>query len=124
MGYWEIVLLSDDCAVKIYEDRGCIDIVLGTVKLEDWVDLGIVVFYITKGQEFIGAFPGDFRERDEQLIRLANILEKHLEQISAIFKDFKRHKPELLAIRDTVMDLYMIRFSNRDDLLKYVPKRK
>jgi hypothetical protein len=124
MGFWELVLLSDDCAIKIYDDRGEILISIGTSTSDNWVGLSNVIFYITNGKEFIGNFEGEIREKDEQLIRLARILENHIEKISTVFKDFEKHKSALLAVRETAMDLHRIQYSNRDDLQKYVPQLK
>jgi hypothetical protein len=116
MGYWKITLLSSNYAIEIDYDRGEIGMAIGSIKMDKWIGLATVVYYVTNGNEFIGLFEGDLRDEDAQFSRLAKILKIHIEKITEVFQDFKKHESSLLLlVSGKIIDKLIIeKYSNRN----------
>ena len=118
MGYWEIIFEHSDCLVEIRDDRGEVCLDLGNkhekTKKEMWFDLSALVFYLSEGQNFIGQFDGQLRERDQQFLRLAGILADYLDKIIPVIgPGYELNKPSLLESNRLVYDLYMEEYRTR-----------
>ena len=114
MGYWEIVLKSIDCLIQISNDRGEISLYLRPNFEENnqiWFSINVVVFYLSKGKNFIGLFEGDLRDQNKQFQRLAQILGDYLDEIIPIMsKDFITRKKNLLEATKVVDQLYIEKY--------------
>ena len=109
MGAWIVILESEECLVEITNDRGEILLSVGPHsggKQKIWLDLRIVVFYLSKGKNYIGIYEGELREKDKQFERLAKILAEYIDDVISIMGgDFEKHKPNLEIAKKQVFEL-------------------
>jgi len=130
MGYWEVILQSKDLFVQVYNDRGEIMLSIGHAQSKDdvWYGLSVLVYFITKGEHFIGSYDGDLIDKDKQLQRLSNILSKYLDDIRGVVEiKYKGNKENLQKTYLEILDLYRkeyLKSRPTRELQKYVPKRK
>jgi hypothetical protein len=129
MGFWEIILTSQDIGIQIYDDRGETMLSMCSNQNKDglWFGLGTVVFFVTNGETFIGSFDGDFADQNKQLERLSVILKKYIDEICIVLgRDYQVNKNGLEAAHNKVVNLYrdkFIRSKTADELAQYLPKK-
>lgn len=88
-GNWVVVLASDDCRLRFFQDRGEVSIAVSPLwsppgwQAGPWFDLPIVTAYLTQGQYTWEYAPGS---TEQQLERLAGILRPYCDQICAMFR--------------------------------------
>jgi hypothetical protein len=130
MRYWEIILRSKGLLVKIYDDRGEIMMSAISARSKDgsWYGLGTLVYFITKGEYFIGRYEGNLLDKDSQMQRLSEILRKYVDEIYEVMgSGFESNRGQLQITHQQVLDLYQEAYRKsrpESDFLKYVPKRK
>ncbi len=104
-GNWVVVLQSDDCRVRIIQDRGEVSVAVGPLwsppgwQAGPWFDLAVITAFLTQGKGTLEYRPG---RTDQQLERLANLLRSHCDQICELFQDkvFQQKRVELELLRD------------------------
>lgn len=128
MGYWEVVLQSDDLLLQIYNDRGEIMLSISPAKsnTDAWYGLGMLIYFITEGERFIGYYNGDLLNKDLQLERLSSILKEYMNEIRDVMKNIGYNKQKLQIAYDKFLELSRAEYSKSraSELSKYVPKRK
>jgi hypothetical protein len=108
--YWEFIFRSDDMSVQIQYDRGEILLSIGRSdsKAEDRHGLATLVYFVTKGAEFIGWYVGQLSNEDGQLQRLSEILNTHFDEIREIMGiNYLSYEEPLQIARQKVLDLYL-----------------
>jgi hypothetical protein len=121
MGNWIVILESTDCLVYFLQDRGYIFLAFGhndnyahdlnaLLKNIQWFGLTALVYYLSKGRNYIGHFEGELREEEKQLERLARIAVAYIDEIIPIIgKDFEKHRSNLLAVNKQILELETLR---------------
>ena len=87
-----------------------LDTLLGFLPLKAHSNLAIglrsLIYFLSNGELYIGVFKGNIRDREKQLERYANLLEKYLDQILPLFgDDHEKYRKGLLAAQQKVSDL-------------------
>jgi hypothetical protein len=99
-GNWAVVLLSNRCRLRFFQDRGTVFLDLGPPHPSpEWQagslhGLNFLIEFLTKGKEM---FEYEHGEIDEQLKRLADALHVYLDQICQAFDqgDLEQDNDEL-----------------------------
>jgi hypothetical protein len=116
MGNWIAILNSPECQIKISRDRGEIRLSLGSHSEETeqmWFGLRTVIFYLSKGKNYISIYEGELREKDKQFERLAKILAEYIDNVISIMgRDFEKHRLNLEMAKKQVFELDTHRSSN------------
>jgi hypothetical protein len=119
MGNWIVILESVDCLVDFTQDRGYIFISFGHnhsgahdlhALLYDfkWFDLMALVYYLSKGKNYIGHYEEELRDKDKQLERLSRITAEYIDKIIPVMgKDFEKHRSNLLAVNKQVLEIQL-----------------
>ena len=107
-GDWEIVLESPSCQIRIGTDRG--EVILGFLPLKAHsnfaVGLRAAIYFLSRGEQYIGVYKGNILDSEKQLEMYANLLEKHLDQILPLFGDgHEKYREDLLIAQQKVNDL-------------------
>ena len=127
MRFWEINLLSKEFLVQLYNDRGEIMMRVGVNQNRNrWHALETVIFYISKGQDFVGNYEGQLSDIDRQMQRLANLLQKYYNQIQRICGvEYEKHEDGLDKAYNALLEL-MLKVGrgpwSEEELMKYFPK--
>jgi hypothetical protein len=118
-GNWIVTLESQKCTIFIIQDRLELQLSLAPRKAEmkDSFSLESMIYFLTKGQEFIGYFEGNLSwGKKKQFGRLANLLRKYHDQIVPYFdnngnnlweSDFSKHKDDLISNQKRYNELLM-----------------
>jgi hypothetical protein len=121
MGDWEVCLESPNNLIIIGNEQGKITLASSPLSVElvreNLFSLEAIVYFLSKGQKFIGKFEGNlfYRGRKAQFNRLSDLLEEYINQIVLYFgSDFENHKSNLVSARNKYFNQY---------LDKYIPKR-
>jgi hypothetical protein len=111
---WEVILESPECLIKIFSDQYEVFLVFSPVNVDIDNRLGIksLIYYLSKGQKFIGKFEGDYKDRKKQLERLASLLKEYIDQITPYFEnyEFQRYKSDLLKAQQEYYDIYIRKY--------------
>lgn len=102
-GNWVIVLLSNGCRIRFFEDRGEVSIAVGPLwspadwQAGPWFDLPIVIAYLTNEKDTWEYKSGSTAE---QLERLAGLLRPSCDQICELFEEdvFQQRRRELESL--------------------------
>ena len=90
-GNWVVRLESSDCIMYITSDRG--NLLLEFSALQDRntkrrINIENIIFLISEGQTIIRPFQGNtFWGKNKQFERLADLLKKHIDQISSYINE-------------------------------------
>lgn len=104
-GNWVVVLRSNDCRLRIVQDRGEVSIAAGPLwsplgwQAGPWFDLRVITAFLTQGKVMPEYIPG---KTDQQLERLSNLLRSYCDQICELFQErvFQQKRAELELYRD------------------------
>lgn len=105
-GNWFIELESPDLFVQIYCDRAEILISFSpAIDRSFRIGLKPMIYFLTGGQIFIGAFEGNlFWRKKKQFESLADLLKDYFNQISIFLgPDFYKYKSEIIAAGNNYM---------------------
>src|SRR5688572_22118498 len=95
-GNWIVQLESQDCIIVIALDRSEIQLSFMPEKTDSRYQISIesMIYYLTKGEIFIGYFDGNLASgKEKQLERYANLLRKYHDQIiSFVGGDYVKSK--------------------------------
>lgn len=104
-GNWVVVLQSDDCRIRIIQDREEISVALGPLwsipgwQAGPWYDLAVITAFLTQGNSTV-----EYRSTttDRQLEQLAEVLHSRYDQIRELFQGetFRQRQAELELLRD------------------------
>lgn len=96
---WYVSLKSAKCFIKILSDRSEISVTFApvNVKTKHEIGLGTLIYYISRGKNFVGYFEGNLAwGKNKQLERLSSLLSQYLDQIESLFeKDFEELNKDL-----------------------------
>ena len=102
-GNWIVVLESQVCVIHFICDRDAILISFGPLYFERDYRIGIkaMVYFISKGEHFVGAFQGNlFWNRQKQFKELSILLRDYIDRIEPYFGNgFEKYKEELMAVQ-------------------------
>ena len=116
-GNWIITLESQKCTIFISQDRLELQISLAPRKAEirDSFSLEAMIYFLTKGQEFIGYFDGNLSwGKKKQFERLAALLRRYHDQIVPYLdnngnnlweSEFWKYKDDLIANQKTYNEI-------------------
>lgn len=110
-GNWNVSLTTNEFSIVLSEDRADVSLIILHKPDRQSFSLHTIVFYLSKGNEFIGIYQGEYRDRyynrSAQLARLAKILFRYIDKISILFgEDFEKHLGELKSSQEKVTELY------------------
>jgi len=117
MLFWSIVFESPQCLLHIYKEFNEVILTIaplnaidtnGKISMEDQICIQAMVYYLSKGQRYIGIFEEDiYRSRKKQLEILADLLKEYIEQMEPYFRSFEFHvyKSDLLLAQREYNDL-------------------
>jgi len=116
-GNWIVTLESQKCKIHLVQDRLELLVSFSPRKADTKVELGLgtMIYFVTKGQKFIGFFKGNHSwGKKKQFERLANLLREYHDQIVPYFdndnpweSDFGKYKDELMSTQRKYNDLLM-----------------
>jgi len=111
---WEVTFESPSCLIKIYSDQFEIFIVFAPTnhQMDNRLGIASIIYYLSKGQKFIGKFNGNYRNRKEQLEWLATLLKEYITQITPFFEkgNFEKYHDELLVAQKEYYNLYVKKY--------------
>jgi hypothetical protein len=108
---WEVILESSKCLIYMYQERSEIHLTFAPLNahnaitmnigigINDQIDIKTMIFYLSKGQNFIDIFDDDvYRSRKKQFEALANLVKEHIDQITPYFRnyEFRLYQSEML----------------------------
>ena len=112
---WDVTFESQDYIIKVLCDEHEVILVFapsgGTAN--NSMRLESILYYLSKGKNFIGKFEGDYLiDKKGQIERLANLLKENIDQILPCFemKWFREHVSELLEAEKEWAGIYMRRY--------------
>jgi hypothetical protein len=112
---WEVTFESPKYIIIVYCDQHGVVLVLAPFGEIVEYDLRIeaILYYLSKGKNFVGRFEGDFyKDKRGQIERLAGLLKENIDQILPCFEinQFKEHKDELLKAAMEYNRRYMSKY--------------
>jgi hypothetical protein len=109
-GNWAVTLESKECRIEIVQDRLELLLALAPCKADsrDGFSLGALIYFVTKGEVFIGFFEGNKSwGKRKQFERLAHLLEEYHDKITPYLDNsnpwessFPKYKNELKATQE------------------------
>lgn len=116
---WRVVLAQDNFGIVIYSDQGEIGVLLSPVNsnLQYRIGLTAMIYYLSKGQVFIGQLEKPFfNARRKRFEKLAGLLKEYIDQILPYFgTDYEKHRHELMVVQQKYLDIF---------LKKYIPHKR
>jgi hypothetical protein len=116
-GNWVVTLESQKCKIHLEQDRLELSISFAPRKADTKVEfgLGTMIYFVTKGQKFIGFFEGNHSwGKKKQFERLANLLREYHDEIVPYFdndnpweSDFGKYRDELISTQREYNDLLL-----------------
>lgn len=117
MLFWNIVFESPHCLLNIYKELN--EVVLtfaphnaiegnGEIRMEDQICIQVMIYYLSKGEKFIGVFNEEiYRSTGKQLEILAGLVKTYIGQIEPYFGsfEFQMYKRDLLLAQREYNDL-------------------
>jgi hypothetical protein len=106
---WDIILKSPRSIVHIYQERSevCINFaplnvltLNNEIGIRDQIAIQTMIYYVSKGQKFIGLFNKDFyHSRKKQFGALSDLMKEYIDQLLPYFDgyEFQGYKSDLLA---------------------------
>jgi hypothetical protein len=116
-GNWMITFESQKCTIKLVQDR--LELLLSlaprNAEINDGFSLEAMIYFVTKGQKFVGSFNGNLSwGKKKQYERLANLLKEYHDQLipyldydNYLESDFENYKGELISMQRKYNDLLM-----------------
>ncbi len=116
-GNWVVTFESQKCAIYLVQDRLELLLSLAPRKADtkDWFSLEAMIYFVTKGQRFMGFFEGNHTwDKKKQFERLANLLKEYHDKIVPYLdntnpweSDFAKYKDELTTTQRKYNNLLM-----------------
>ncbi len=113
---WSLMLRSEreQCDIRIWSDRDEIFLAFRRIYApsDKWMGLEPTIYYLSKGQTFVGKFEGNLHDRKGQLARLSILLREHIDQILPEFQavNYSRHHDELLRAGEEYLEMFMKKY--------------
>lgn len=109
--FW--VVLEAQCSIRIGSDRdGIVYITIAkrdtpVEKWEEWFTFGLLIYFLSKHNIYIGCFYGDLNQKDQQYERFAQPMSDYIDEIIALFlsDDFEKTSVELKKLRPAIDQL-------------------
>lgn len=122
MIFWNVILESPKCLIHIFQERNEIHLSIAPpdaisshneLRKADQVGIKSIVYYISKGQRFIGLYEDNYyQDRKKQFKDLADLLEDYLDQITPYFGnyEFRQNQGALLLAQKEYSDLLIKKY--------------
>lgn len=117
-GNWVVVLRSNDCRIRFFQDRGEVSVAVGPLwsspgwQAGPWFDLTVITAFLTQGKSTVEYESG---KTGRQLKRLANILRPYCDEICELFQEkvFQQKRVELELLRDQLDEQFWGQLTRR-----------
>jgi hypothetical protein len=89
LGNWQIIMMAGECLIKIYCNRGKINLALSTLQLYNEIglfDLDGLIFYANGGEESFTRLEVVAMDERQQFDRLTGLLKKYIDDILTLFE--------------------------------------
>lgn len=116
-GNWGVTLESQNCKIHLVQDRLELLVSFAPLKADRKDEFGLeaMIYFVTKGQEFIGFFEGNHSwGKKKEFERMANLLREYHDQIVPYFDNenpwesaFGKNKDELISVQKKYNDVLM-----------------
>ena len=116
-GNWAIVLQSDACRLRFFNDRGEVFIAASPLwsppswQAGPWYDLASIVAFLTQGKEKLELEP-KLGEIEQQLMQATEVFRIYCDQIIESFREdtFQKNQSELELFKDQLDEQYWDHF--------------
>jgi|WetSurMetagenome_2_1015567.scaffolds.fasta_scaffold416213_1 hypothetical protein len=117
-GDWDIVLASPNCQIRIGTERQ--EVQLGFLPSKATSNFAIsieaTILFLSNGVQYIGIYKGNLLDREKQLKRYADLLERYLDQILPLFgDDHEKYREDLLNAQKKINDMYADELRQKHD---------
>ena len=111
---WEVIFELSECRIKVFSDQFTIFIAFAPAgdKFDNRLCIESIIYFLTKGQKFLGKFEGDYRDTKRQLKWQAELLKEYLDQITPYLgkDEFPRYKNDFVEAQEKYLNIFMKRY--------------
>ena len=115
--FWHVILESSRSYMRIDCDQYFVSVMFDPEKINrtNQIGLGTLIYYLSKGQQFVGYFEGNPAwGKNKQMERLASLLRQYHDQIAPLFdRDVQRLREDLALSQKKYAELLQASYSRK-----------
>lgn len=114
-GDWSTLFQSPTILIRVYSDRGDVNIIFSQPNEERWFGLSTIIFFSSKREKILELYQGSLSDRKGQIEKQAEILfENYTNILSVMGENFQINYDKLLEAEKDLLDIYKKKFRERD----------